>query len=426
MRNAMTSNSTTPDSPKCPECGSDNKGVRKYYNEARHEWTFANFGRICLDPFHTSLPTAEPIDNDQCTDCDNAARYAYSDATTPGFFSPKCEKHRELAKAAHPSETRAGERLPISSCCSAPIAEDDGYGFCTKCNQRLYARVGEQEAALDIQVLRNAIIRSGAQVARSRFVPYATADALHKLLEKALNGAAPVQTGEGSTMNEPTVESAQRLLRDLELSTSQESRLELLRDFCGKVRNFIVEKAGGGSTGPDTPTLSEDQLAEKLAFDIEYFLKWKKSVSWLVTTLMAWYKPQLAAASVQGEGINQDLHIELAGQKALTSQYMMWLEQAKSDVAALTAKIERLREGWTKCIGEKFDLASQLAAAQQELAVQNASLTSATALICGHVDRAEAAETLVGELRTQLKAEKEVTKEFRNRLNMALEGEGPC
>jgi NTP pyrophosphatase (non-canonical NTP hydrolase) len=30
-------------------------------------------------------------------DCDEAAKHAYSDATTPGFFEPKCSKHR----AAH-------------------------------------------------------------------------------------------------------------------------------------------------------------------------------------------------------------------------------------------------------------------------------------------------------------------------------------
>ncbi len=28
-----------------------------------------------------------------CADCDAAARYAYSDARTPGFFSSKCRKH---------------------------------------------------------------------------------------------------------------------------------------------------------------------------------------------------------------------------------------------------------------------------------------------------------------------------------------------
>jgi hypothetical protein len=30
-----------------------------------------------------------------CEECDRAARHAYSDATTPGFFHDKCEKHRQ-------------------------------------------------------------------------------------------------------------------------------------------------------------------------------------------------------------------------------------------------------------------------------------------------------------------------------------------
>ena len=37
-----------------------------------------------------------------CKDCDDCARHAYSDATTPGFFYDKCEKHR-LTPAAPPS-----------------------------------------------------------------------------------------------------------------------------------------------------------------------------------------------------------------------------------------------------------------------------------------------------------------------------------
>lgn len=32
---------------------------------------------------------------ERCPDCDEARRHAYSDATTPGFFYPRCEKHRE-------------------------------------------------------------------------------------------------------------------------------------------------------------------------------------------------------------------------------------------------------------------------------------------------------------------------------------------
>lgn len=30
----------------------------------------------------------------ECEDCNKAARHAYSDATTPGFFDPRCAKHR--------------------------------------------------------------------------------------------------------------------------------------------------------------------------------------------------------------------------------------------------------------------------------------------------------------------------------------------
>jgi hypothetical protein len=34
----------------------------------------------------------------RCADCDACARHAYSDATTPGFFYNKCEKHRVKAE----------------------------------------------------------------------------------------------------------------------------------------------------------------------------------------------------------------------------------------------------------------------------------------------------------------------------------------
>jgi TolA-binding protein len=41
---------------------------------------------------------ANPPDT-ACSDCDEAAKHAYSDATTPGFFSPKCRKHRKADAA---------------------------------------------------------------------------------------------------------------------------------------------------------------------------------------------------------------------------------------------------------------------------------------------------------------------------------------
>jgi hypothetical protein len=37
----------------------------------------------------------EESQRERCADCDACARHAYSDATTPGFFFDKCEKHRE-------------------------------------------------------------------------------------------------------------------------------------------------------------------------------------------------------------------------------------------------------------------------------------------------------------------------------------------
>lgn len=39
----------------------------------------------------------------RCPECDTAAKRAYSDATTPGFFSPKCSKHREPSAVGQPS-----------------------------------------------------------------------------------------------------------------------------------------------------------------------------------------------------------------------------------------------------------------------------------------------------------------------------------
>lgn len=50
----------------------------------------------------------------RCPDCDEAAKHAYSDATTPGFFYSKCAKHR--------SEVMADEELK----CTYRIRIDDG------------------------------------------------------------------------------------------------------------------------------------------------------------------------------------------------------------------------------------------------------------------------------------------------------------
>jgi hypothetical protein len=44
------------------------------------------------EPFDPPSPAGA---TDPCKDCEEAAKHAYSDATTPGFFSPKCQKHRD-------------------------------------------------------------------------------------------------------------------------------------------------------------------------------------------------------------------------------------------------------------------------------------------------------------------------------------------
>jgi hypothetical protein len=53
-----------------------------------------------------------------CPDCDEAAKHAYSDATTPGFFSPFCSKHR-----------------PSTGTGTTPQAERSGGPLCDNCGK---------------------------------------------------------------------------------------------------------------------------------------------------------------------------------------------------------------------------------------------------------------------------------------------------
>ena len=54
-------------------------------------------GNQCADDLeaHAAQASVAP----PCADCDECARHAYSDATTPGFFYSKCEKHRQASVA---------------------------------------------------------------------------------------------------------------------------------------------------------------------------------------------------------------------------------------------------------------------------------------------------------------------------------------
>lgn len=55
-----------------------------------------------------------------CPDCQRAARHAYSDATTPGFFYDKCERHRAMEIYYYGCYRDIGHRMlqPRSLVCS--------------------------------------------------------------------------------------------------------------------------------------------------------------------------------------------------------------------------------------------------------------------------------------------------------------------
>ena len=52
---------------------------------------------------------------ERCADCNEAAKHAYSDATTPGFFSPKCSKHRDASPEPAPAPIPEWMILPENS-----------------------------------------------------------------------------------------------------------------------------------------------------------------------------------------------------------------------------------------------------------------------------------------------------------------------
>lgn len=191
----MTSNSTTPDSPKqetCPRCGHTNK-VGDYLPDV-----YCGFHQCgCRHPFHTSLPTGE-----QCSSCGDiiTSREEYQvyfgkDGVRLACHTNQCPQHLDSGKvvmpsegatenpqstnrensvvtgAAHPSETRAGEQegstmepeiKPHSS-----VLYTDLTVRCHGCKSALVWRYLEDIDEIEV---------------------------FHE------HGAAPVQTGEGSTM----------------------------------------------------------------------------------------------------------------------------------------------------------------------------------------------------------------------------------
>jgi hypothetical protein len=57
----------------------------------------------------------EQLDIRNCPDCREAAAHAYSDATTPGLFYPRCEKHRAVSvekPGNDPNQRNSRDREP--------------------------------------------------------------------------------------------------------------------------------------------------------------------------------------------------------------------------------------------------------------------------------------------------------------------------
>jgi len=50
--------------------------------------------QAAVDQLREMVEATCPAPEANCADCDAVAKHSYSDATTPGFFYDKCEKHR--------------------------------------------------------------------------------------------------------------------------------------------------------------------------------------------------------------------------------------------------------------------------------------------------------------------------------------------
>ena len=68
-------------------------------------------GLLRFEAHQEGNPMIEPT----CKDCETAAKHAYSDATTPGFFSPKCTKHRVACKTCGSDDPNKNLRVKTPS-----------------------------------------------------------------------------------------------------------------------------------------------------------------------------------------------------------------------------------------------------------------------------------------------------------------------
>jgi hypothetical protein len=88
----------------CPQCGvlhlDEGEWATRPHKthqcqSCKHEWRPFPYPTVGV----AEVSAPEPP---KCPDCDKAATFAYSDAVTPGFFSPKCPKHRAEVSAPEP------------------------------------------------------------------------------------------------------------------------------------------------------------------------------------------------------------------------------------------------------------------------------------------------------------------------------------
>ena len=95
----------------------------------------------CPCQCHNNIVRSLPQSSDKCPDCESAVKHAYSDATTPGFFSPKCTRHQGGSIGTTPDEIRRKHRGTNCGCPYCSEKHDhpnpsDRINGCPACERR--------------------------------------------------------------------------------------------------------------------------------------------------------------------------------------------------------------------------------------------------------------------------------------------------
>lgn len=247
------------------------------------------------DPFHTSLPTGEPTETFPSRSEEKRIR------TMRGDKNPLDPRPT--------SETRAGEQ------------EGSTMEFCQICGQVNPTWFAPSE-------LWNRVIpeRSG-MLCPNCFIARAERQGVHPTaweLRLETFPAAPVQTGEGSTMG---------FISD-QIYSGPSCTL------CGAAMQYKCLSCGstpalveGGSTGPDTPTFAPVDRA--WAHQFNNYLRAESGFCLGLPGLnhLASLFAKRAAASVQGEGVAPSLSEALAFMDRYPSANILWTEDKRAYVA---------------------------------------------------------------------------------------------